>query len=87
MSGSIYPERPRFATKWPTLQMGLCTSLSRLELSIALNEFFCPAPGKTDGNAAVFLIALDPYNRADAEVRMADFAAQHGIGIGATPHS
>src|SRR5437016_671471 len=53
------------------------------ELRVPLDKLFRAATWEAYGNAAVFVIALDPNNGSDAEARMTNFAPQHGIGVAA----
>src|SRR5258708_204017 len=57
--------------------------LELLELGVAFDEFFGAAAGKGDGEAAVFVIAFNGNDCADTELRMANFSAEQGIGVGA----
>jgi hypothetical protein len=60
----------------------ILSTLSGLQLGVFFDEFFCAATGEAYGDAAVIVIvALDAYYGADAEFGMANFAAEHGIGV------
>src|SRR5260370_28698308 len=58
-------------------------ALRLFELRIALDKFLRAAPGEAHGYAAVFVVALDSNDGANAEAWMTHFAPQHGIGVGA----
>src|SRR5271170_6618680 len=60
-----------------------CPSLSRFELGVALDELLRAAARKIHGDAAVFFVAFDAYDGADAVAGVANFPAKHWIGIGA----
>ena len=54
-----------------------------MELGVAFDEFFGAAAGESDREAAVVVIAFDGDDGADAELGMANFSAEQGIGVGA----
>src|SRR5260370_16570435 len=53
-----------------------------LELSVALDKLFGPAPRKTDGKAAIFILAFHAHDRSHAVIWMAHFSSQQRIRIG-----
>ena len=57
-------------------------SSSLLELGVALHKFFGAAAGEADGKAAVLIVALDADDGSDSKTGMADFAPEHGVGVG-----
>src|SRR5258708_32701902 len=61
--------------------------LCLFELRVPLDKLFRAASGEAHGYAAVFVVALDADDGSDAEARMTNLAAQHGIGIAAALRS
>src|ERR1700720_1338363 len=53
------------------------------QLSVALDEFLRAAPGETHGETPVLIVALNPDDRADPEVRVANLLAQQRVRVGA----
>src|SRR5437870_13908705 len=57
--------------------------LCLFELRVPLDKLFRAASREAHREAAVFVVALHAHNRSNAEARMTNFAAKHGIGIAA----
>src|SRR5216684_1660091 len=72
-------DAPAFKSKSPTSCL--------FELRVPLDELFRATSGEAHGYAAVFVVALDANDGSDAEARMTNLAAQHGIGIAAALRS
>src|SRR5713101_2103277 len=72
MRGPLYPDNP------PRCNRRVLFS-SRLEPSKAFDEFFCPAPGKADGQPAVVIVPLDGNDRAHPKGGMADCLAEERV--------
>src|SRR5271155_4429801 len=80
---SMYPEMRSYATRVAPFAVGCISASGWLELSIALDEFFCSPARKTHGDAPVFFVAFDADNSANAVARVANFATKHGVCVGA----
>src|SRR6266853_2983157 len=70
---------PAFKCRSPTLCL--------FELRVPLDKLFRAASGEAHRHTAVFIVAFDSNDGSDAEVWMANFAPQHGIGIAAALRS
>src|SRR5437879_5748226 len=83
----MYPEKPPCATGLRSRPMRSRSKeyfpLRLFELRVPLDKLFRAASREAHGKAAVFIVALDPYDGPDAEAWMTDLATKHGIGIGA----
>src|SRR2546430_16610936 len=84
----MYPEKPPHATarrSRPTRSRSKRYPPLRLfELRVALDKFFGAASREAHGEAAVFIVALDPPDGSHAEAGMTNFATEHGSAIAAT---
>src|SRR5256885_167838 len=55
--------------------------LHLFEGGVALHEFFGAAAGEADGELAVFVVAFDSNDCADAVIRVAHFLAEQRVAI------
>ncbi len=78
---SIYPETVRRATCCRLVFVTRLSFLGLLKLRIALDEFLRAAPGETNRNAAVFVIAFDAYDCSNTKTGMPHPSAEHGICV------
>src|SRR5882724_13464150 len=80
--GECPPQKAATTTR--PLQRGhynaVTTTLSGLELGVALDEFFCAAAREAHGEAAVVFITFDADDGTDSVFGVTNFAAEHGIG-------
>src|SRR4029077_9095326 len=58
-------------------------ALHLFQLGVAFDKFFCAASRKTNGEPPVLIVAFDADDGANSVVRMANFLAEKGIGVGA----
>src|ERR1043166_6128756 len=56
-------------------------------MGVAFDELFGAAAREADGEAAVFVLAFNADDSADAVLRMAHLLADQWVGIAATPGS
>ena len=59
--------------------------LHLLELGVAFDELLCAAPGETDGDAPVLVVAFDAHDSANSVARVANLLPQKRIRIRAAP--
>src|ERR1700674_1035981 len=76
LRASMYLERRRGATP-------VASASHLFQLGVALDEFLRAAAGETDGETPVLIVALNPDDRADTEVRVANLLAQKRVRVGA----
>ena len=62
--------------------LGQVTGSGRFELCVAFDEFLGAATRETDGDAAVFIVAFNADDGANAVGGVTHFASEHWIGIG-----
>jgi hypothetical protein len=60
--------------------------LHLFQLGVAFNELLRATPRKTDGKAAVFIVAFDSDDGANSVIRVPNFLAEKGIGIRAASY-